>query len=75
MPMAKDEQGGGTEANGSKSMKYCSRCYENGAFKNPEMTMEQMQTLVDEKLREVGSGRIMRWFAKRMIPRLERWKA
>ena len=39
------------------------------------MTMAEMQTLVDGKLREVGAGRIMRWFSKRMIPKLERWKS
>lgn len=74
MPLAKDEQGGGTEADGSKSAKFCSRCYEQGKFKNPDMTMSEMQELVDEKLQEVSSSRIMRWFAKRMIPKLERWK-
>lgn len=74
MPLVKDEQGGGAEADGSKSAKYCSRCYENGAFKNPNTTMEEMQKLVDGKLQEMGSGRIMRFFAKRMIPKLERWK-
>ncbi|WP_224768159.1 zinc ribbon domain-containing protein [Metabacillus idriensis] len=26
MPLSKDEHGGGTEADGSKSTKYCSRC-------------------------------------------------
>ncbi|MEK7158164.1 MAG: zinc ribbon domain-containing protein [Patescibacteria group bacterium] len=75
MPLAKDEQGSGTEADGSKSAKYCSHCYEHGAFKDPNMTMAEMQTLVDGKLREVGAGRIMRWFSKRMIPKLERWKS
>ncbi len=74
MPMAKDEQGGGTEADGSKSVKYCSHCYENGAFKNANITLPEMQKLVDEKLAEVGSSRIMRFFAKRMIPKLDRWK-
>lgn len=73
MPMAKDEKGGGAEADGNKSAKFCSHCYENGAFTTPNITMPEMQKLVDEKLKEVGSSRIMRWFAKRMIPKLERW--
>ncbi|WP_307428899.1 zinc ribbon domain-containing protein [Bacillus sp. V2I10] len=29
MPLYRDEHGGGTEANGTKSSKYCSHCYQN----------------------------------------------
>ncbi|MFF2587967.1 zinc ribbon domain-containing protein [Peribacillus butanolivorans] len=32
MPFSKDELGGGTEKDGSKSTKYCSHCYINGEF-------------------------------------------
>jgi hypothetical protein len=32
MPLKKDEKGGGTNADGSKSVIYCSKCYENGKF-------------------------------------------
>ncbi len=32
----------GTNADGSKSEEYCSYCYNNGAFINPNMTLEQM---------------------------------
>ena len=30
MPLKKDPQGGGTEANGAKCTMYCSKCYEQG---------------------------------------------
>lgn len=75
MPLSKDEKGGGTEADGSKSVKYCSMCYENGTFKSPEMTLEQMQKIADDHMRESGFSWLMRWFTKRMIPKLERWKS
>ena len=32
MPMSKDPQGGGTNADGSKNENYCSYCYQNGEF-------------------------------------------
>jgi hypothetical protein len=37
MPLKKDEKGGGTNADGSKSAIYCSKCYENGKFTSPEV--------------------------------------
>jgi hypothetical protein len=32
MPLKKNLQGGGTEKGGTKSVKYCSRCYQEGRF-------------------------------------------
>jgi len=65
----------GSEANGTKSEKWCSLCYENGAFIGPDCTLEQMEVIVDNALKEQGSGRIMRWMAKKQLPTLERWKS
>ena len=74
MPMKKDVHGGGTNADGTKSKMYCSKCFENGKFKNPDMTVGQMQVLVKGKLKEMGfPGFIAGWFTKG-IPKLERWK-
>ncbi len=42
MPMKKDEKGGGTNTDGSKSMIYCSSCYEDGKFVSPDMTAEEI---------------------------------
>lgn len=74
MPLKKDEQGGGTHADGSKSTMYCSKCYQDGAFVSPDMTVEKMQMLVKGKLKEFGfPGFIAGLFTKR-IPELQRWK-
>lgn len=64
----------GTEADGSKSEVWCNLCYENGAFIGPDCTLEQMEGIVDNALREQGSSRLMRWMAKKQLPRLKRWK-
>ena len=74
MPLKKDPLGGGTNANGTKNEMYCSRCYENGAFTNPEITVDQMQAIVREKLKGIGFPGFMAGFFTRKIPKLQRWK-
>ncbi len=74
MPMKRDEQGGGTNAGGSKSTIYCSRCYENGAFTRPGITAAGMVELVKCKLVEMGFPRIAAWLFTKNIPRLKRWR-
>lgn len=64
----------GTEVDGTKSELWCSLCYEDGAFVGPDCTLEQMQQIVDKALIENGSGRLMRWMARKQLPRLKRWK-
>lgn len=65
----------GTEKDGNKSEKWCSLCYDNGEFRIPDCTLEQMEQIVDKALVENGSGRLFRWMAKNQLPRLERWHA
>jgi hypothetical protein len=73
MPLAKDPKGGGTNADGSKSKKYCSYCYQNGKFNDQFQTAKEMQTFLRAKLKEQGYGPLKRWFYTSLIPRLERW--
>jgi len=75
MPLKRDEQGGGTNADGSRNTTYCSHCYQSGGFVVPGMTVEQMQTLVGEKLVGIGFPRFVTGMFTRRIPRLERWRA
>lgn len=75
MPMKRDPQHGGTEADGSKSEKYCSYCYQSGEFLSPEIdTPEKMQEFCIEKMKEQGMPRFVAWIFTRSIPKLERWK-
>ncbi len=74
MPMSKDPQGGGTEKDGSKNIKYCSYCYQNGNFTSPEIdTPQKMQSFCIEKMKEQGMPRFIAWLFTRRIPKLERW--
>lgn len=74
MPLSKDPLGGATNADGSRSNEYCSRCYHQGAFTQPNITAEEMTTLVEGKLRSMHfPGFLARRFAKE-VPTLRRWK-
>lgn len=75
MPLKQDKKGGGSEKDGTLSKMYCSSCYENGEFKKPNMSLEEMQKLVDDVLKnEMRFPKIFRWLAVRQIPKLARWK-
>jgi len=54
---------------------YCSSCYEHGIFKRPNISLQEMQKLVDDVLKnEMKWWKIFRWLAVSQIPKLERWK-
>ncbi len=75
MPLKRDPNRGGTEADGSKSPRYCSHCYGNGRFTLPDITAGEMQAFVKEKLKEFGFPGFLAGVFTRNIPRLERWKS
>ena len=75
MPLKKDEQGGGSNKDGSKSNTYCSRGYVNGEFQNPEIdSAEKMQSFVKDKLKSMGFPGFIAGFFTKGIPKLDRWK-
>jgi len=73
MPLKKDDKGGGTNADGSKSTMYCSKCYENGQFISPNMTVNEMQALAKAKLKEMGFPGFLAGLFTKNIPTLKRW--
>lgn len=73
MPLAKDPEGGGTNADGTKSQLYCSYCFDNGAFRDSCTDAKEFQKLVRKKMRESGMNRVLAWFLTLGIPRLGRW--
>lgn len=73
MPLSKDQAGGGTESDGSKSAQYCSHCYQVGKFTKPDLTVEQMIEDVKGRMKEMHlPGFIASKFTKD-IPKLKRW--
>jgi hypothetical protein len=74
MPMNRDEKGGGTELDGTKSNMYCSHCYESGQFVLPELTVDEMKQRVKNKIVEFGFPKFIAGIFTRNIHKLERWK-
>jgi len=75
MPLKRDEKGGGTNADGSTSKMFCSKCYTNGQFTDPDMTLDEMKVLVKGKLKEFGFPGFLAGVFTRNMPKLERWKS
>ena len=75
MPRKKDPLGGGTHADGTRSTKYCSHCFADGRFTMPDITVDQMQALVKQKLREYGFPGFVAGMFTKGIPKLERWSS
>ncbi|WP_321322584.1 zinc ribbon domain-containing protein [Labilibaculum sp.] len=73
MPLKKDPKGGGTNSDGSKNLKYCSYCYENGVFLYTG-TLTDFQAFCRQKMREGGHSKFISWILTRGMARLERWK-
>lgn len=74
MPLKRDAQGGGTNADGSRSDRYCSHCFAGGAFTLPGITAAEMRERVTGRLREKGFPGFVARFLTRGVPGLERWK-
>lgn len=74
MPLKKDEDFG-TEKDGTKCVKYCSKCYQKGAFTEPTITAKEMQKKSVEIMRsQMHIPTPVAKFLAKNIPKLERWQ-
>lgn len=74
MPLKGDPKKGGTEADGSLSLDYCSYCYEGGRFKVPDATLPQMQEKVRQIMTDMKFSPSLTERTVRYLPRLKRWR-
>lgn len=74
MPLKRDPKGGATNKDGSKNLMYCSYCFEDGKFLQPDITATEMKDFVKNKLKEMGFPGFLAGFFSKNIPKLERWK-
>jgi hypothetical protein len=74
MPMKSDPEGGSTNADGSKNLKYCSYCYKDGEFHYTGDSVKEFQEFCREKMVESGHSKFTSWLFTRGMSRLERWK-
>ena len=76
MPMTEDTLFG-KNADGSKNEDYCCYCYPNGAFSNPNETLEEMIESCIPFLVEDGrasDNQSARALLTEFLPTLKRWK-
>ncbi len=68
----------GTESDGTRSEKYCTHCYLQGKYTNPNITKEEMIEITFRELDKSNTGKIKKWILKKIYPKqletLERWK-
>ncbi len=74
MPMTRDENGGGTNADMSISQLYCSYCYDQGEFIYKGNDVLEFQGFCKQKMIEGGHSRFVSWLFTRGMSRLDRWK-
>jgi len=76
MPLVSDPYQGGTNADKSKSEKFCSFCYQDGKFLDEGITLEGKKTQLIEvavsKLNMPKEQAIQ--MANSILPALERWR-
>ena len=69
-----DRNYGGTELDGTHSKLYCSDCYSNGVFTEPDLTLVAMQQKIGRRLRELEFPKIrILWHLSR-VSLLLRWR-
>lgn len=64
----------GTEKNGDNSTEYCKYCYQDGAFVNPGMSLQNMQELITKKMQELHLPVAISQKSMELLPHLKRWR-
>ena len=73
MPLT-DESLLGTEKDGSKNHEYCKYCYQNGSFVNEGITVDQMSSFIQQKMKEMHIDSEVTSKAVNVLPYLKRWR-
>ncbi len=76
MPVSDEFSNFGTNSDGSASSEYCTFCFREGAFTNPEQTLEEMiQSSIDNMTSDLNMPLEQATdLANSFIPTLGRWK-
>lgn len=57
-----------------KKCAYCKNCYSDQNFNEPDLTLDEMENRVKERLREIGYNRFNVYLMVNRLKNLERWK-
>jgi len=64
----------GTEEDGSPNHDYCKYCYQNGSFTNPGITLEEMKSLIIDRMEKEQIPVDIIGAAVSRLTFLKRWK-
>ncbi len=64
----------GTEKDGALSAEFCKYCYKHGNLVEPDMTMEQMSTLVATQMKKMNLPEPIIRLSLKKLPMLKRWQ-
>ena len=64
----------GTEKDGSSSSEYCKYCYQHGELINPDMTLDEMKTLVVSQMKKMHLPESIIQNSVDALPNLKRWR-
>lgn len=65
----------GTEMDGTRSREYCTYCYRDGAFINPDMTLAEMKIRVKSQMEKMKMNTGIIEVTLNSLRSLKRWKA
>lgn len=76
MPIDESAANFGTEADGSAAAEYCTFCYQNGSFTNPDQSVDEMvASSVDFMTENLGfSAAEATELSNNVIRKLKRWQ-
>ena len=76
MPLSDQFANFGTEGDGSKNSEYCVFCFKEGAFTNPDQTLQEMiQSSIENMTSDLGMPEDKAAeLANSVIPNLGRWR-
>ncbi len=76
MPLSDTFGNFGTNSDGSKNREYCMFCFKDGAFTNPDQTIEEMiQSTIENMTTDLKMpADKARQLANSVIPKLKRWQ-
>lgn len=64
----------GSEADGTRSEKYCMHCYADGGFTVPNATVEQMREYSIKGMTDSGWPKLLAKFLTKNTHKLPRWQ-
>ena len=68
----------GTELDGSRTDKFCNRCYLNGKYQDDNLTVEKLIEISTNEIDKSDMSKMKKWMMKKSLPmyisKLDRWK-